>query len=136
MRPGEAPRARSGAATGHLTGELKADSESGGKPTRQPAQRAPSRGAASPPDAPVLLDSGESSRAITVGDRIQAADPTPGEHVDGCGVTARHINYDNDLIHPSAAPQGHACGIACPTRRRHVQPDGRPAPHVPQALVL
>ncbi|MCZ4119248.1 polymorphic toxin-type HINT domain-containing protein [Streptomyces sp. H39-S7] len=52
------------------------------------------------PDTPVLMDQGQTKPIgdITVGDKVEAADPDTGKHAGPHTVTATIINYDTDLL--------------------------------------
>jgi RHS repeat-associated protein len=52
------------------------------------------------PDTPVLLDHGKTKPIgdVTVGDKVESADPKTGKHAGPHTVTATWVNYDTDLV--------------------------------------
>ncbi|MEU4728131.1 polymorphic toxin-type HINT domain-containing protein [Streptomyces sp. NPDC023588] len=78
-----------GAATGYAGAKMNGLGGSGGK-----------GGCSFSADTPVLLEGGESKPIgeVAIGDRVEAGDPTTGEHIGSREVTALHVNHDDDLI--------------------------------------
>ncbi|MFF7155698.1 polymorphic toxin-type HINT domain-containing protein [Streptomyces sp. NPDC008139] len=52
------------------------------------------------PDTPVLLGDGKTKPIgdVTVGDKVESADPKTGKHAGSHDVTATWVNYDTDLV--------------------------------------
>ncbi|GAA2833239.1 RHS repeat-associated core domain-containing protein [Kitasatospora paracochleata] len=115
-----------GAATGYLGGKL------GGKPGGEPGAEPGASlvgGCSFSPETPVLLDNGETKPIgdITVGDRVEAADPTTGEHVGGREVTALHVNHDDDLIDLTIGTPDGKSGVIHTTSKHPFWDDSRKA---------